>query len=542
MDYARDRRNKLVAADGAVAGQLYTCPRPGCGGRVFLRDGGSRRAHFAHHSGGGTEACDEYHPSMGGEALAHSRGSHSSVEDTAGELGLFVDRIDGEWRLGLKLAEIPPDELGDTSLSALRQAKIEVSVGTNVVSRISALDLRSGIGAARVPVQPTVREYTTRVAGRWPEGIDTARWTLQSRGAAARGTLFRLRRGEWTRLRKGAEVHHGEELVVLGVARPQAPITAEFRTRLAVGGDSYWTYWEVQIPDEVGQGVIDWLDRLGHTIVRRPWSIDLATPPRSLDERGTPSFWLDDKPLVMVAAPRSGDSASVWIKTGTEASSVGAIAGQSRDVVVAIEAQQVGPTQLTVVAERSTDLNVVFVERPSRDALLGQLTTTPRVRVWIGGTLIEAWAHSLQKVPAQDPLPEVRVDLGSEDARASVTVWEGRRRRTSRGLDRRNAERLVTEALSVASRIELDADNFGRIEFTPAPIASKIASRASAPDRMAWFDHVTSVGVSPEQHTATTSFKRPRGSTSLAVRGVDASALVRSRLDLRRRYEAGGNR
>lgn len=542
MDYARDRHGKIVAAEGAAPGQRYVCPRPGCGGGVFLRDGGERRAHFAHRPGEGSEACDEYFPSVGGEVLSSARGS--SVEDSPNELGLIVDRLDDEWRLGLRLPEIPPDELGDTSLGALRQAQIEVSVGTNVVSRISALDLRSGVGAARVPVQPTVQEYTTRVAGPWPKGIHTARWALQSRGAAAKGTLFRLRRGEWTRIRDGAEVHHGEELVVLGVARPQVPITAEFRTRLAVGGDSYWTYWEVQIPEEVEQGMIDWLGRLGHTIVPRPWSIELATPPRSFDEHGTPSFWLHDRPLVMVAAPRSRDSASVWMRTGTRTSSVRVTAGQSRDVVVAIEAQQVGPTRLTVVAERSTDLNVVFVERPSCDALLGQLRTTPRVRVWIGETLIEAWARapSPQEVLAQDPSPEVRVDLGSEDARARVTVWEGSRHRTRRGLDRRNAERVVAEALSVASRIELDADNFGRVEFMPARVSCKIADRASAPDRMAWFDHVASLSAAPEQHKATTLFKRPRGSTAYAVRSVDASALVRSRLNLRRRYEAGGNR
>jgi hypothetical protein len=477
---------------------------------------------------------------MGGEALAYAQGSHSSVEDSQSELGLFVDQLDGEWRLGLRLPEIPRDELGEMSLGALRPAKVEVSIGTNVVSCIGALDLRSGVGAARVPVQPSVQEYATRVAGVWPPGINTARWGLQSRGVAAKGTLFRLRRGEWTRLRDGAEVHHGEELVVLGVARPQAPITAEFLTPSVVGGNSYWTYWEVQIPDDLDQGVIDWLSWVGHAIVPSPWSIELATPPRARDERGEPIFWTGDAPVLSLSAPRPSAETEVWFRDGTNTSVESVKTSDEGEAFVAIRGQDVGARQV-LVADRSADIDVAFVARPTREALLGQLTATPRARVWIGETLLEAWGNSPKKVPAQDPLPDVRVDLGSEDARARVTVWEGSKRRTRRGLDHRNAERAIVEALPIASRIELDADNFGRVEFMPARVSTKIADRATATDRMAWFDHVTSLSAPPEQQAATTLFRQPRGSTSLAVRGVKASALVRSRLVLRRRYEAGGD-
>ncbi|WP_254000104.1 competence protein CoiA family protein [Myxococcus qinghaiensis] len=528
-------------AEDAKPGRLYEWLCPGCGGRVSLRDGGNRRAHFAHRAGEGTPACDEYFPSIGGGGDSVAR-SLSEVEDDPSELGLLLTQLDGRWGLGLRLPEIPNDELGETSLGELRSAFVDIYAGRDQLLRVSALDLRPGVGAARVDVVPSLQAFQTQATGSWPALVAKERWLLASRGLEAKGTLFRLRRGEWTRLRNGAGVHEGEGLVVLGVSRPQAPITAEFRTRVFVGGDSCWTYWEVQLPTEPDANVLDWLHRLGHTVIPRPWSLDLATPPRALDENGAPSFWVTDAPLVALASPRRRESATVSLRSDASASSVGVTASELRDAIIAITSPQVGPANLTVAAERSAKLDVVFVARPPREVLFEQLLKTPRVRIWLGDVLIEAWKDSSKKVPIQPSLPEVRVDLGSESARACVTIWESGKRRTARGLDRRNAERVIAEALPVASRIELDADNFGRVELTPARVSSEGVSRATARDRMGWFDHVSSLATSPEQYTATTLLKHPRASTSLTVRRVGGPALVRGRLASRRRYEVGGKR
>jgi hypothetical protein len=546
VDYAKDPRNgKVVAAEDASRWLSYACPRPGCGGRVFLRDGGSRRAHFAHHAGEGTEACDEYFPSVGGgggEAAAPVL--VSAVEDSPSELGLIVDQLDGEWRLGLRLPEIPREELGDISLSALRQASVEVSVGGTVVSRISALDLRSGVSAARVPVRPAVQEYRARAVGSWPRTINTERWQLQARGIDAKGTLFRLRGGEWTRLLSGSGVHHGERLFVLADDRsvPPARIVTETHARISTGGGSRWTLWEVQIPDEPVASVTAWIERLGHVLVPRPWSIELATPPRVRAERGEPVFWVGDAPVVALAAPQGGAEALVWFRAGTNSMNARVKAAESRSAFVAIKSQDVGPTRLTAVAERSADIDVTFVQRPPRAALLELLTKTPRVRVWIGEVAIEAWRGSECEVLVARAQPEVRVDLGAEDARARVTVWDHGKQRSSRGLDARNAARVIEAALPTASRIELDADNFGRMEIVLARAAAERHSRSSESDRLAWYDHVASLSSPPEEHSTPTIIEQPRISTSLAVRRVGAAALVRSRQALRRRQEAGGDR
>jgi hypothetical protein len=543
VDHAKDLSSgKIVAAEDASRWRSYECPRPGCGGSVFLRNGGSRRAHFAHRAGEGTEACDAYFPGgsgVGGEADTPA----PAVEDSPSDLGLIVDQLDGEWRVGLRLPEIPRDEIGDASLSVLRPAGVEVSVGGTVVSRISALDLRSGVGAARVPVRPVVQEYRARAVGPWPSGINTERWQRQARGIDARGTLFRLRGGEWTRLVNGSGVHHGEGLIVLADDRspPPASIVTQTHAHFPVGSAGpRWTLWGVRIPEEPVSGVTAWLHRLGHTLVPKPWSVDLATPPRARNERGAPVFWIGDTPVAVLQAPRCHAEAQMWLKAGTNSTTASVKATESGSAFVAIASQDVGPVRLTV-AERGADIDVTFIQRPARAATLEQLTKTRRVRLWLGAVAIEAWRDSKTKVYLERALPDVRVDLGAEGARARVTAWERGKQRSSGGLDARGAERVIAEALPTASRIEVDANNFGRVEIVIARMAVERHERSSGSNRLAWFDHVASLSARPPENLTATILQQPRASTSLAIRSVGAAALVRSRQALRQRHEAGGD-
>jgi hypothetical protein len=485
-------------------------------------------------------------PGRGADAAdgAGSRVPGAQVEDDPAELGLIIDQLDGEWGVGLRLPEIPREELGDVSLNELRPASVEVSVGGTVVSRVSALDIRPGVGTARVAVHPTVQEYRARAAGSWPLAINAQRWQLQARGIDARGTLFRLRGGEWTRLLSESGVHHDECLLVLADERSSPPPSIVTETHARISGANGWrcTLWEVQIPDEPTASVVAWIQRLEHVLVPRPWSIDLATPPRACDERGKPIFWVGDAPVLALQAPQAGAEARVWFSVGTESINASVKTAKSRDAHVAIKSQDVGPARLTAIAERSVNIDVAFAHRPSLAAILQLLTRTPRVRAWIGDLAIEAWHGPTSIVPVTRVLPEVRVDLGSEDARARVTVWERGKQRSSRGLDARNAARAIEVALPTASRIELDADNLGRLDIVPAHEAAATRHRSSVMDRLAWHDHVVSLCNPPEGQSTPTIIEQPRSPMSLALKRVGAPSLARSRQALRRRHEAGGTR
>lgn len=544
MDYARDHYSReIVAAKDASPLCFYECPRPGCGGRVYLPDVVIQRPHFRHYPGEGTSACDQYFP--GADSSGESGApAIVAVEEDPSQLGLLLAQIDGRWGLGLRLPEIPRDELGELSLGALRSALVDIYAGSDHLLRVSALELRPGVGAARVDVMPCLQTFRTEPAGTWPGSIDEQRWLLKSKGLEATGTLFRLRRGEWVRLLAGSGVHQEEALLVLADTRcsPPSSIVSETHAQFSSRG-LHWAIWEVRLPDEPGDSVTTWLARLGHEFVPRPWTVELATPPRARGEHGEPIFWVGDSPVLTLGAPQSGAETLVSFKFATNSQSANVKVSERRYAHVAIKSQEAGPTRLTAFAERSASLDVFFVQRPSCVALLNELEKTPRLRVWIGEQIIEAWRDSVQKVSvATRLLPEVRVDLGADRARVRVTLWVRGKYRSSRGLDARNAAKTIEAALSTASRIELDAGNLGRVEIIPMLVGASATRESRANDRLSWHQHVVSLVVPPpKEMTTPTMYRQPRGGTLLVARPVGAAVLVRTRLALRRSREGGGS-
>jgi hypothetical protein len=168
------------------------------------------------------------------------------------------------------------------------------------------------------------------------------------------------------------------------------------------------------------------------------------------------------------------------------------------------------------------------------------LAKTPRLRIWIGGQEITAWSGSTHKVCVALPkIPEVCVDFGAKTARARVKVWKHGKQRTSRGLDASNAAKLIEQTLCSGSRIEVDADNLGRVQIVithaPTVIPSDSVSR-----RLAWHDHILG-RRSHSNEPATPSFlQHPRNAKSLTYRTVIPAVLVRSRLALRQGRKSRG--
>jgi hypothetical protein len=541
MEYAKDLHNgKTMPAEAASRRRIYVCPRPGCGGRVYLPHVYKQRPHFRHYPGEGTPACDQYFPGASGGYIHIS--PTVSVEEDPAELGVLIAQCDGSWSLGLRLPDIPSGELGAASLGTLRSASVQVYAGPDRVRQISALDLRPGVGYTRVAVSPSLQSFRTEAAGTWPVDIDKGRWALECRGIEAKGSLFRIRGGEWTRLVAGSGVRPEESLLVLAEERCAVPaeIVTETHARMH-GSGLHWVLREIRIPEEEVDSVTAWITLLGHEIVPRTWGVELATPARAYTEVGDPIFWIGDEVVLKLEAPQSGADAMLELRAGTNThtQSVALMAG--RVAHVSITALAAGFARFGILAERLASLNLAFIPKPSGSVVLSMLARTPRLRVLLGEVALEAWCGLTHKVRfSSQEAQELRIEPGQYDARLRVTIWERGKQKSRRGLDSRTAERTIQSALRTASRIEIDAGNLGRLIMVSSAFVRVSSQGVPAQDRLAWRDSNISMRVLPNKPGIPAVIVRPGSSGSLVSRRIGAVSLVRARLDLRRHRKLGG--
>lgn len=543
MDYARELPSgKVIAANDASPNRLYVCPRPGCGGRVYRPHVVVQRPHFRHAPGEGTPECDAYFPDIGAGGESDVR-SIAAVEDDPAELGLLLTQVDGRWGLGLRLPEIPSQELGVTSLGELRSAFINVYPGLDRQFRVSALDLRPGVGAARVDVVPSLQVIRTQPDGSWPASINKERWFLESRGLVAEGTVFRLRLGEWVRLRAGSGVHQGESLLVIADTRcaPPRSIASEIHARIH-GRGAAWSVWEVQLPGEPTVSASTWLTRLGHEVIPYPWSMALATPPQGYGQCGEPIFWVGDSPVLVLNAPRPTSTTTVTFDSGTNSYSAEVRATSGRFAQVSVSVPDARSARMAVAGERNASLDLEFQEQVSLASLGEMLLQTARIRIQIGQQLFAAWLTSTHFVHVDSrEQPEVFVDLGDESARARVTVWERGKQRPRLGIDSRGVARAIEEALVNADRIEVDAGNLGQVVLIPIRGKVCVTDEARSSDRLAWRDRLIDICTRRASHFKPSLSQQPRDAKSFAVRRLTQASLVRSRLSLQRRIKQKGS-
>jgi hypothetical protein len=262
-----------------------------------------------------------------------------------------------------------------------------------------------------------------------------------------------------------------------------------------------------------------------------------------LAESSKPVFWTGDGPVLALGAPQAGDETMIEIREGSNSHSESVRTLDSMITYLAIRSQEEGLSRLAVNAERTANIEVVFTHRPTSAELLSMLKQTARLHVRIGAQVLEAWQGSTHEVRVDPRKPQdVRVDLGHEKARARITVWDRAKRRAWRGLDARNAAKIIEEALSTASRIELEADNLGRVEIVPLILSAENSRAHVATRRLDWHNHVMSMSSRPGAPKTPVLLKQPLGITSLVSRDVGAVTLVRARLELRRRRESRGTR
>lgn len=446
---------------------------------------------------------------------------------------VLVD-FDGTWTLNLRVPEIPGSDFGSASLLTLQAARVEIFAGHHR-SRLSALELRPGVGTARAIVVPSLQEYRTEPSGMWPASIDGRRWSLRSRGLQSIGTLFRLRQGEWTRLLAHSAVHQGETLMLLADRRspppPKVPRRMHFTTSAA---GLEWAGWEIQIPDEV-DAAGSWVSRLGHALVPRPWQLTLVTPPRGFTDARVPIFWLGTSVVVRLDAPhREADTTSVdhlfdsntWRKTITT--------GVDGTSYLKLMGSRPGPVRVSAGGVARSAIDLQFIPPPT--GVPDLLARTPRLRLRIGDQALTAWDRSEYAVTVNRSAPtDVDVDLGYETARARLVVLRKGIRRTSGPFGAKDLAAALGTVLrdDEVTSVAIDAEGLGTIRLNPSGAASSRHDEILRPDRLAWRAALLAQLSFHSDQQVTTLARHPKDALRLSVQPGGISALLRSRLIVR---------
>jgi hypothetical protein len=526
-DWGRDTRTGAnIHVSKADREGVYVCPV--CRIRLELRRG-NELEYFAHWRGlEGTRACELFSPTGGGappivvapRATVVSVRPDTRVEDNVFEAGLLAELTDGRWTIALRLPVLQGDELGEHSLADLRPANVEVAVG-QTTQRVSALELLSGDGCARVIVPPDVATYRTKPSGTWPTSIETSRWRTEIRGLDPKGTLFRLRRGDWTRLQTGSGVHLGESLLLVADASLRAPEgVLETCGHDIVGEQRTWRLWQLSLTERLAP----WLSERGHTIVPKRWHVTSAVPPRSHTDRREPVYWVGDTVVLALEAPAPKARLDVTFMSGSNTYGTTVVTNEVARSAVAITSRVSGRVRFQASAAR---LDIVFEDRPTIEDTVQLLRQTARVQVWIGERCFEPWStepHQL-KVDLRNP-PPVRVELGGETVRASVTTWTHGRQRTFRSRSDREVAKIIEQNLATASRIEVDGENLGRVTFSPMTRASRGRDAYATRDRL-------------EPYARCIRFLADTESGNHDRKAASAVALVQARLALSRSRRDG---
>ena len=218
-------------------------------------------------------------PSVGSPARAVA-----STEDAPEEIGMCLEDAGASWTTYLRVPEIP--DLGNLRLRSLRSGAVEVDAG-GTQHRLSLMELRPGIGAARLAVPPAATSYKVSPKGDWPSAIAQEPWQGSARGLNPRGTLFRLRRGEWVRLKEGSAILNSEREIAsgLGVSRNAPPSgclpeAANVVTHSRVS----WRMWRVVLPTASTASLERWAEDLGVVVREAAWKISLINVPQAFDD------------------------------------------------------------------------------------------------------------------------------------------------------------------------------------------------------------------------------------------------------------------
>jgi hypothetical protein len=469
MQYAIERRTKRVVQADEVRrtdrNRAYECPV--CKAEVHYRRamGLSPEPGFAHNAHVARPDCHLYHPSLGVESVGSC--GEGPAKEPINEIDLCLDDpLDdkGTWSLFLRFPEI--SDLGNARLRALVGGSVSVVTGSSSAN-ISLMDLRPGVGSARLVVPPSMSAYEASPAGQWPPDLSSDRWTGTCEGLNPRGTPFVLRKGEWERLRDGGELELGSEIKIVADARNAPPPVCSVE---ALAGKPHnkleWRVWRVFLPDSISTSLDRWAQAINATLASPADEIALLGVPQGFGSNG-PVFTTGHSFIAKIKWAAGEPSAALSLGTPLGSESTSTWPTQTSPAYMAFGTQDSGSTTLTANYERRTTETLETAVAPILGEIRNKLRATPRFQIVVGETTVSAWQDSVNLCSTVEETvpPQITILPNYEALQFDMQSTEEDGVRYAYGLPAAKVQERLAAAWGQDADFEISAGAFGCIRL-----------------------------------------------------------------------------
>ena len=376
---------------------------------------------FAHNKGEAKPNCELYFQSFGIHLPSPARPT-ARTEDALEEIGMCVE--DGEvWTTYLRLPEIR----GDVRMRALRGGSVQVDAG-GTRNSISLMELRPGIGSARLVVPPVAVPYKVTPHGEWPLSISQAPWQGVARGLNPRGTPFRMRRGEWVRLKEGSAVELGEELLVVAESGNAPPHACSPEPRKTVLHNRLnWRMWRIELPAESTSSLDRWAENIDVILLEPAWKASILSVPNSFSsDEQVPILGTRSTLIGRLESPRDGGRTTISLRLGSASQAIPVATSNESTAFVAFSVPWPGSNELSAGNDSRSSFTFETATELTRAELQSALGEVPVLCVVIGENVIESWGSALEipAPPKSEEPPEIFIRPDLDDLRLGLH-WRG---------------------------------------------------------------------------------------------------------------------
>jgi hypothetical protein len=302
-----------------------------------------------------------------------------------------------------------------------------VRAGGNEVGKISALDVRPGVGIGRAFVPPATSVYQLTPEGNWPFSVALQRWRGFARGLDRKGSAFRFRRGEWLRIRESSTVEWGEQLVLVAEkATPSPPRCGERILGETTYAGVTWTARQITLPRTADVEVNEWFARLRVEVAERAWSVTLSTVPAEFDEAGVPAYLAGETIICSLGSPLGDNTTFAYVRGDAGQVATPVTADSASRCYVKCSTHEVGRYSVAIGDALAAKQVFTVRRQPDVQELRAAIAGAPRLVVKCGDVRLEGWGATTQLASGFDPTTvEVTTTYGNLDAALTVGWSDG---------------------------------------------------------------------------------------------------------------------